>query len=41
MEMPNWLFHGLYARMVRRLSTEEGQKEKAAETFVEGITGGV
>jgi len=39
--MPNWLFHGLYCRMVQRLSTEEGQKEAAAQTLVETITEGV
>lgn len=41
MNMPNWLFHGLYSIMVKRLSTEDGQKDKAVETLVEGITEGL
>ena len=41
MEMPNWMFHGLYVKMVQRLSTDEGRKEAGAETLIEGLTGGM
>lgn len=37
LEMPNRLFHKLYVSLLKKLSTEEGQKEAAQEQLVEKI----
>lgn len=37
LNMPNRLFHGLYVRLINRLSTDEGQKQIAQEEMSEAI----
>lgn len=37
LEMPNRLFHRLYVSLLKKLSTEEGQKEIAEQEVVEKI----
>lgn len=36
-EMPNRLFHRLYVSLLKKLSTEDGQKEAAQEQLVEKL----
>ena len=36
-DMPNRLFHTLYANLLRKLSTPEGQEQAATEKVVEEI----
>ena len=35
--MPNRLFHTLYANLIKKISTPEGQEQVAAEKMVEEV----